>query len=312
MSNLFSIGFYNLENLFDPFDTEKNLDKDFTPLGKYKWNQEKYNQKIDHLATAISKMGLMRSNKPPVILGVCEVENESCLQDLIMSEPLKKINYGFVFHKSRDVRGIHVALLYQKNHFQVLEYNAHALDLSSESETEYTRDILHITGNLLGKRIHLLVNHWPSRTDGTQKTNEKRVKASNLVQELILQITQDEAEAKIMIMGDFNDDPCSESIEALISKGFINPMADFQKQKKGSVKFKGQWIIFDQIMFNKNLLEASWFNYLEAHVFVEPNLIQKTGRFKGSPKRTFTGNYHLGGYSDHFPVFIYFENKSVS
>lgn len=308
MSDIFSIGFYNLENLFDPFDMDTNLDKDFTPQGKFKWNQEKYDQKIDHLSRAISKIGLMRSSKPPLLLGVCEVEKESCLKDLVMSAPLKKFNYDYVFHKSADPRGIHVALLYQKSHFELLTYTAHSLGLKIESGTEYTRDILHITGKLFGKKIHLIINHWPSRTDGTQKTDHKRITASNLVQDLIHQINLKEIKANILIMGDFNDDPSSKSMNPFPSKSFMNPMADFQKQKKGSVKFKGKWMVFDQILFNTNLQEASWFNYLGAHIFVDPTLIQKTGRFKGSPKRTFTGSYHQGGYSDHFPVFIYFEN----
>jgi len=310
MSNIFSIGFYNLENLFDPFDKDTNLDKDFTPNGKFKWDQDKYWQKIDHLSHAISKVGLMRSDIPPLLLGVCEVEKESCLKDLVLSTPLKNFDYGYVFHESDDPRGMNVALLFQKSHFKVLTYSAYSLDLKIDSETENTRDILHIVGYLFGKKIHLLLNHWPSRTDGTLKTNHKRLSASNKVQDLVHQITQEEVGANILIMGDFNDDPESKSINVLTSKGFLNPMADFQKQKKGSVKFKGKWMIFDQILFNKNLLEASWFNYLGAYIFVEPALIQKTGRYKGSPKRTFTGNYHQGGYSDHFPVFIYFENPS--
>ena len=311
MSNIFSIGFYNLENLFDPFDEETNLDKDYTPTGKFKWDQEKYGQKIDHLSLAISKVGLVRSNTPPVLLGVCEVENESCLQDLVTSESLKNFNYDYLFHKSADPRGIHVALIYQKTHFEVLDYNAHSIGLKTEKDAEYTRDILHIVGDLFGKKIHLLMNHWPSRTDGTLQTNHKRITASNQVQEIIYQIKKKEGGANILIMGDFNDDPSSESIQVFSSKEFVNPMVDFQKQKKGSVKYKGKWMIFDQILFNKNLQNTTWFKYLGAHIFVEPTLIQKTGRFKGSPKRTFTGNYHQAGYSDHFPVFIYFENANA-
>lgn len=308
MSNIYSIGFYNLENLFDPFDKITNLDKDYTPTGKFKWDQQKYDQKINHLSQTISKVGLIRSNLPPVLMGVCEVENESCLKDLVKSTALKKFDYGYIFHKSADPRGIHVGLLYQKIHFEILGFKPHSVGLKPASETENTRDILHITGALFGKKIHLILNHWPSRTDGTGKTNHKRKSASNLVHEIICQINQKEAEANMFIMGDFNDDPSSESMQVFSSKGFVNPMVDFQKQKKGSVKFKGKWIMFDQILFNKHLQKASWFNYIGAHIYVEPDLIQKSGRFKGSPKRTFTGNYHQGGYSDHFPVFIYFEN----
>ena len=308
MSNIFSIGFYNLENLFDPFDKETNLDKDYTPAGKFKWDQEKYGQKIDHLSQAISKIGITRSDLPPVLLGVCEVENETCLQDLLKSESLKKFNYAYVFHQSPDPRGIHVALLYQSQHFKVLQHKPYTLDLTTEKAAENSRDILHIVGELFKKKIHLILNHWPSRKDGTVLTNHKRLAASNLVLDIIHNISQTEIEPNILVMGDFNDDPSCESIEALLSDGFLNPMSDFQKQKKGSVKFKGKWIMFDQILLNKTLHNTSWFNYLGANIFVEPALIQKTGRFKGSPKRTFTGNYHQAGYSDHFPVFIYFEN----
>ena len=308
MSEIFSIGFYNLENLFDPFDKKTNLDKDYTPTGKYKWDQEKYNQKIDHLSQAISKVGRTRSKTPPVLLGVCEVENESCLQDLVKSAPLKSFNYHYVFHKSADPRGIHVALLYQKDHFKVKSYTPYALDLKIGSEALYTRDILHITGTLFEEKTHLILNHWPSRTDGTDKTKPRRVKASKLLETIIDQIKQTDLNPKIIIMGDFNDDPSSESMQRLISRGFENPMAEFQKQKKGSVKFKGKWIMFDQILFNDHLKKAHWFQYLESHIYVDPFLIQKSGRYKGTPKRTYTGNYHQGGYSDHFPVFMYFEN----
>jgi hypothetical protein len=129
-----------------------------------------------------------------------------------------------------------------------------------------------------------------------------------MLQNIIEEIKNDEAEAKIIIMGDFNDEPSSESLQAYTEKGFFNPMENFEKLKKGSVKFKGKWIMFDQILFNKQLSEADWFDYQSTQIYVEPSLIQKSGRYRGSPKRSFLGNYYQGGYSDHFPVFIYFNS----
>lgn len=307
MSKTFSIGFYNLENLFDPFDSSSNLDKDYTPNGKYKWNQEKYDQKIDHLSQVISRIGRMQSDTAPVLLGVCEVENKSCLNDLISSAPIKEFNYDYVFHKSADQRGMNVALLYQKKYFKVLCAYPHYLDFKNQSDDENSRDILHIHGELFGKEIHLILNHWPSRTDGTLKTKHKRMRASQVVQGITEGILKKNIHANILLMGDFNDDPLSESMQAFSLYGFINLMTGFQKQKKGSVRFKGKWIMFDQILMHSNLQKAPWFKFSSAHIFVEPQLIQKSGRFKGSPKRTYTGKYHQGGYSDHFPVFIYFE-----
>jgi len=306
MSQTFTIAFYNLENLFDPLENDETLDKDFTPNGTYQWDDIKYRQKIQNLAITISKIGLTRCETPPVLIGICEVENESCLKDLVQSDALKEFDYGYVFHKSPDRRGIHVALLYQQKYFQIIDDKAISVNFEVQEKQESTRDIIHVNGLLLGEPIHLILNHWPSRTDGTDKTNHKRMSASNAVQGIIEEIKNDDQAAKIIIMGDFNDEPASQSLQAFAEKGFVNPMESFQKLKKGSVKFKGKWIMFDQILFNHALSDANWFDYQSTQIYVEPNLIQKSGRYRGSPKRTFVGNYYQGGYSDHFPVFIYF------
>jgi len=306
MSQTFSIAFYNLENLFDPLKNNNTLDLDFTPEGIYNWDDLKYRQKIKNLAVTISKIGLIRSESPPVLIGVCEVENSSCLEDLVQSDALKNFNYGYVFHRSPDQRGIHVGLLYQKKHFQIIDHKAVSVHIQSQLKKESTRDVIHVNGLLFGEAIHLILNHWPSRTDGTKKTNHKRMSASMVVQNIIEKINEDDKHAKIIIMGDFNDEPSSDNIKVYTEKGFFNPMESFQKLKKGSVKFKGKWIMFDQILFNKNLIAADWFEYLSTQIFVEPCLIQKSGKFRGSPKRTFAGSYYQSGYSDHFPVFLYF------
>ena len=306
MSQTFSIAFYNLENLFEPADNDKKLDKDYTPEGRFKWNKEKYLQKIDHLALTISKIGHMHSSVPPLVIGVCEVENESCLHDLVSSKYLEAHSYEYVFHESSDVRGIHVAFLYQKKFFELTTFKGFPVSVHMKDKVEPTRDILYVNGKLFGKQIHFLINHWPSRTDGTTFTNHKRLSASKLAQEVINGLQNQESLADILVMGDFNDDPLSHSVQSFKKLGFVNAMESFQKQKKGSLKFKGKWVMFDQILFNKNLNESSWFNYQTSHIFVEPYLMQKSGRHKGAPKRTYIGNYHQGGYSDHFPVFIYF------
>lgn len=307
MARTYSLAFYNLENLFDPFDHEATLDKDYTPQGVFKWDREKYLQKVGHLSRAMSLIGRRRSQVPPLLLGVCEIENESCLQDLVNSEHLKPFDYGYVFHESGDERGIHVALLFQKAFFNVSGYKGFPVDLNNQGVTESTRDILYVKGSLFNQEIHLLINHWPSRTDGTQKTSFKRNRAAELLQKIIRDIKIKNSDAQLMIMGDFNDDPFSKGIRNIGDGQFFNPMESFHKQKKGSIKYRGKWIMFDQILFNKNLADSSWWKFLEAQIFVAPFLIQNSGRHKGSPKRTFLGKHHQGGYSDHFPVFIYFQ-----
>jgi len=307
MSQIFSLAFYNLENLFDYENKESTLDKDYTPEGIYKWDRNKYFHKINNLGYAISRIGEMRSSVPPVLLGVCEVENETCLKDLTQTEALKPYNYGYVLHKSADRRGIHVAFLFQKDHFTIEETKSYPIDLSLKNGLDTTRDVLLIKGSLFTNDISILINHWPSRTDGTKKTNHKRLEAAKMVQHIIHNTETENQTSNIVVMGDFNDEPTSQGIQTFNSDRFFNPMIPFQEQKKGSVKHKGKWIMFDQIIINKNLLESTWFEYLETHIYAAPFLTQKSGKHKGCPKRTFTGQFFQGGFSDHYPVFMYFK-----
>ncbi len=311
MSQIFSIAFYNLENLFDYENNEYTLDKDYTPEGIYKWDRTKYFQKINNLGLVISKIGEMRSAVPPVLLGVCEVENETCLQDLIDSENLKPYDYQFVFHKSADQRGINVGFLYQKSHFSVKESISFPVDLSQDHGIDTTRDVVLIKGELFGEKVSIILNHWPSRTNGTIKTDSKRLEAAKLVQGIVNELYVEDQHSNIIIMGDFNDEPLSKNIIKQLSDGFFNPMIRFQKEKKGSVRYKGKWIMFDQILMNTKLLNSNWFEYMETHIFVAPFLSQKSGRHKGSPKRTFLGKFFQGGYSDHYPVFTYFNTTKT-
>lgn len=310
MTRTFSIAFYNLENLFDYKNDEHTLDKDYTPEGVFQWNRDKYIQKINNLAMVISNIGERRSEIPPVFLGVCEVENETCLQDLVNSDYLRPFEYNYVFYKSNDLRGIHVAFLFQKKHFELIESQAYEVALDQNAGPDATRDILLIKGKLFDKPLAVILNHWPSRTDGTKKTNAKRLRAAQITKNIIARIQEQDSDSKIIVMGDFNDDPSSESLRQYLSEDFFNPMLQFQKEKKGSVKYKGKWIMFDQILINEPLMNSGWFEYLAAHIYVAPFLTQKSGRHKGSPKRTYLGKYFQGGFSDHYPVFIYFQTKN--
>lgn len=310
MTRTYSIAFYNLENLFDYENNEHTLDKDFTPEGVFQWNREKYFQKINNLALVISGIGETRSAIPPVFLGVCEIENETCLQDLVSSDHLKPFEYQYVFYKSNDLRGIHVAFLFQKNHFELLSSETYEIALDQNAGPDATRDILLIKGKLFDKPIRILLNHWPSRTDGTKKTNAKRLRAAQRTKSIIDRIREEDTDSHIIVMGDFNDDPLSDSLREFLSEGFFNPMLQFQKEKKGSVKYKGKWIMFDQILLNEHLMKSDWFNYVSAHIHVAPFMTQKSGRHKGSPKRTYLGKYFQGGFSDHYPVFVYFQTEN--
>jgi predicted extracellular nuclease len=314
MPNTFSIAFYNLENLFDFEHNSYTLDEDYTPEGEYLWNHDRYLRKIQNLSNVISKIGLDQSKLPPIFIGVSEVENKTCLEDLINSDKLKPFDYDYVHYDSPDERGIDVAFLYQKKFFSLNYSDTFTLYLTdNENNRDYTRDILLLSGKLFNEQIYIIINHWPSRTNGTKTSENKRVKAAKLVQKILDDIYKENNNAKIIIMGDFNDDPNSNSIKNhLMNSDLYNPMLELQEQNKGSVKYHGKWYLFDQIILNKSLLDnkKSKIRFKYAEIFDASFIKEKSNKRKGAPKRTFIGKWHQGGFSDHFPVLVYFDTEN--
>ena len=126
-SNIHTVAFYNLENLFDTKDDKHTLDDDFLPQGKNKWNQKRYERKLYKLGTAISNIGFEKAGKAPAIVGVAEVENKQVLKDLVQTKHLKNKKYGVVHYDSPDERVIDVGLIYRKEYFEVVDSRVYPL-----------------------------------------------------------------------------------------------------------------------------------------------------------------------------------------
>lgn len=305
-----NIAFYNLENLFDLQDDPYTLDDDFTPKSERKWGRKRYERKLKKLGSVISKIGKGDLGKPPSIVGIAEVENKRVIRDLIGSKHLKKLGYRYVHFNAPDERGIDTALLYRDSCFEVVDSLTVAVIVHNpDGARDYTRDILYVKGLLDGAPVHLLVNHWPSRRAGAELTAYKRVKAAQTCIEVVQQIRAEDPDADIVIMGDFNDNPDSVSVkEHLVPNGFHNPMEKMQSRTRGTSKFRNSWFLFDQILVSESLRNKDKFGlYFEgADIFDPLYLREHSGRFKGNPFRTYVGSKHLGGFSDHFPVYASF------
>jgi len=311
--NFQTIAFYNVENLFDTIDDPNTFDNDFTPEGKLNWDEEKYETKLNKIGSVISQLGIDENQNRPAIIGLVEVENEKVVTDLLNSRSLKHLNYDFVHEESTDERGIDVAFLYNKEVFEVLSSEHFPLYLEDEfGERDFTRDILVVSGNLNGEIIHFLINHWPSRGEGTEISEPKRILASTLAREIVENIQSRFFEPKIILMGDFNDDPTDKSLEFLVKDDFYNPMEKLlQIEYHGSLVHEKKWNLFDQIIFSKNFLEAE----TDKHQFVKASIFDKDwmkvsrGKLKGSPFRTYIHKWYQGGFSDHFPVYAFLEKN---
>ncbi|MCL6274383.1 endonuclease [Muricauda sp. 2012CJ35-5] len=304
--NNFVIAFYNLENFFDTHDDPHTLDDDFTPSGRKEWSESRFRKKSKKLARTISLIGGEYSSEVPVLVGVAEVENELALDSILHTKSLEEVNYDYVHFESPDERGIDTALIYHKSHFEVLDAETIPLMLTNgNGDRDYTRDILYVHGKLHQEEIHVFVNHWPSRRDGSDETKHKRIKAAETVLAKIE--TLPEENPNCIVMGDFNDDPNSESIQRIMaSEQFVNPMQQLLSPKSGSANYKGQWSLFDQIIISHSFLnfEKGTHSFKKAKIFAPKFLKEWKGKYKGNPFRTFVGKKYLGGYSDHFPVYI--------
>ncbi len=317
--NIHTIAFYNLENLFDPEDDPMTFDDDRTPQGKDRWTYEIYQQKLNNMAYAISKTGTDVSKNSPVILGVSEIENRKVLEGLIHQSFLKEKGYGIIHYDSPDRRGIDVAFLYQKSIFKPKNSKAHELVLFDNTNTKriYTRDQLVVSGYLDGDLIHVIVNHWPSRRGGEERSRYKREKAAELNKKIIDSLFATDPYAKIITMGDFNDNPNSSSIKKVLQatskkenvalKGLYNPMFKMIKKGIGTHAWRDSWGIFDQIIISKELLakEYTSYRYYKAGIFNKDFLTTQKGKYKGYPFRSFSNGAFTDGYSDHYPVYIY-------
>ena len=315
-----TIAFYNLENLFDTENDPLTYDDDRTPDGKDHWTEEIYQDKLKNMAKVMAEIGAEVSGSAPTIIGVCETENRKVLEDLVNQETLVEQDYGIIQFDSPDRRGIDVALLYKKKLFTPTHYKAKELliyDDNDKSKRVFTRDQLVVSGVLDGEKIHLIVNHWPSRSGGEKRSRSKRIKAAKLNRQIIDSIFSDDPYAKIITMGDLNDDPSNTSIKDHLNakrktselgiKELYNPMEDLAKQGYGSLAYRDSWNLFDQIIISTELTKKDFSSYrfYQAGIYNKTYLVNAHGRYKGYPYRSFASGSYTGGYSDHFPVYIY-------
>jgi predicted extracellular nuclease len=306
-----TVAFYNVENLFDTIDDPRSNDEKFLPQSKSRWNSLKYLTKIKNLGQVIHQLG---DSNGPELLGLCEVENNSVLDKLIQSEYLMDRKYKIIQFESKDKRGIDVALLYKPAFFKPINSKVYTVENPS-SKNFKTRDILLVSGNVKSDTIHVIVNHWPSRVSGKDNSESNRLLVASKVGLIIDSLYKSFNKAKIIVMGDFNDEPNNKSISQNLkakpevkdcqSDDLYNPFYVLMKEGKGTYKYEGDWDMLDQIMISPSLTQNKtiFFKEKSANVYDPLWLYYKQSKQHG-PYRTFLGNKYFGGYSDHFPVYI--------
>jgi len=308
----FVVMFYNVENLYDTQNDPKTNDDEFTPQGKVPWTEDRLKTKIEHTSQVIADI-----SRPalPDLVGLAEIENLDVLKMLTSSALLSKNNYSIVHYDSPDERGIDVALLFNPATFALISSEALQVVLP---ENDKTRDILYVKGKVnSGEIMHVFVNHWPSRREGTELSEPKRMAAAKVLRSKIDEIQKLEKSPNILILGDFNDEPSNNSItqglkavnpeKTFDNKNLYNLLYPEFKNGEGSLWYK-DWDLFDQVIVSGNMLSRKKglrTTVQSAGIFRAEYLLYKDKNGESVPNRTM-GSKYFGGYSDHLPVFVKF------
>ena len=312
----FRIMFYNVENLFDTKHDSLKNDYDFLPGGFMNWNNWKYWEKQRNIGRVITAVGKMQS---PALVGLCEIENDSVIFDLTKRSPIRAQGYEYIVTNSPNLRGIDVALLYQRHKFKLIERNEYEI-IFREEDARPTRNILHAVGQVVsGDTLDVFVCHFPSRYGGQLVSEPSRIDAAQLLRTKVDSLLVIRQDANIIIMGDFNDHPDDKSIFKVLKARSINYHLSkkelynlfFHRIKErdfGTLKYRGQWGVLDQFIVSGNLLmkqESVRINNNKAHIFKADFLTEKDEKYGGvRPYRTNLGPRYIGGFSDHLPIYM--------
>jgi len=310
------IAFYNVENLFDVKDDPKKRDDDFTPGGKKGWSYNRYDKKISQLTRVVHSME-EELEALPIIIGLAEVENIEVVEDLGKSVSHNGIEYAGVLDESHDMRGIDVALLYRTDLVKELDHESYKIRFQDKGYN--SRDILHFKGQLFNDEVfHVFVNHWPSRREGAKESEHRRISAAQTLKSKVDEILDKDKNAKIVILGDFNDYPDNKSIEDVLgatgnmsaNSELYNLAYELNENDKGTYNYRGDWGMLDQAIVSKGFMADKGYHVDKdaLSIYRENFMMYYDKKYKEhKPNKTYGARY-FGGFSDHLPIVLELNN----
>lgn len=304
-----TVVFYNVENLYNTIDDKGVKDSDFTPEGDKHWTLERLSKKLTDLARTIDSI----SDKHPIIVGITEVENEDVATQLMKTSPLVEHNYKLLHQDSPDNRGIDTCLIYDEDYVKYISHQFLRFRFPWNFDIK-TRDALFFECEINGEEFWIVVNHWPSRS--SKNSAKKREFVAKTVRERIDQVMARNPESKLIVMGDFNDEPSDLSIlrhldakrtKNIDEKELFNLANELYESGKGTCVHDGDWLMIDQIMVNRNLLQNKndglGIRKNKMYIHAPEELIFHKKDYS-QPDHTYSGDRYEGGISDHLPVYV--------
>lgn len=291
---------YNVENFFHPDDDPATNDNEFTPNGTYMWTNSRAIRKAVKIARVINSIA--EASHYPDIIGFCEIEGSEAANILLSYGKLKDRGYRLVNLDTRDGRGIATVIIYR--HDRLCLVDSTTIDCNVPSEDFNTRKILHCTFTHGRDTLHVLENHWPSRSGGVAKSAWRRNHVATMLKNYCDSILALSADAKIVIMGDLNETADSEEIHDVLGARKEGPVyfniSETDPHGHLSYCYRGKWSTIDHIIVSRSIKESCSPKF---EVF-KPTFLLEQDFYNNSykPFRTYIGQKYNDGYSDHLPV----------
>ncbi len=298
LSSFLTLVELNCENLFDCKHDSLKQDSEWTPVSVRHWTPSRYWQKVNRIGQTILSC---QEEGIPDLVALVEVENDSVLFDLTHRSLLRNAGYQYLMTESPDERGIDVALLYQPLTFHPLCYEM--FRITPLEGMRPTRDILYVKGETLhNDTLHVFVVHAPSRYGGEKATRPNR---QLVITRLIQVIDSLSPDAKVIVVGDFNDDADSPALRFLESHALKNVTREAKGTHgaKATYRYQGEWGSIDHVFVSPVLLDC----VEQAYINDAPFLLEEDQKYGGvKPFRTYNGMRYQQGFSDHLPLVVRF------
>jgi exonuclease III len=306
--------FYNVENLFLP-DPKPVHPLDPTRSGLRNWDEKRYRNKLYKISHVFQLMK-EENGVLPFMIGLSEVSGRKVLEDLVEMEPFNS-EYGIIHYNSMDERKVDVAMLYDKSKIEVMDSETITFffEITNKNTKYYdtTRDVLYSKVKYKGEIINVFIAHLPSKRE-KDVNKPKRTFILNEIRQRIMNIVHADKE-HVVLCGDFNENPDDENLVKILydnnqEKVLINPFQELFLTRNYSTFHYKSGLLYDQIILSKSFFDNNVLDFQNAKVFNVENISSRTRNFEGRPFRTYAGTRYLGGYSDHFPVFVKFKEKT--
>jgi endonuclease/exonuclease/phosphatase family metal-dependent hydrolase len=306
-----SLAFWNVENLFDTIPNPFYDDSEFTPQGANKWDAERYRTKITNLARVVDELAAD-------VVGLAEVENEEVVRDLVQA---LDTDYNYIHLTSGDSRGIDQALLYKGDKFFPDPDRFDSLKPAARLiPSGMGREFLHVKGELLGERVEIIVCHLASKLNSASFRRRNMTALRSALEEIL----KENPAANIVMMGDMNATPEEKIVRKTLGgvrspwDFMYTPHTKFHDARQGSYSYRGRWYLYDWITTSPAIARGSTLKIADAGIYAREYLTEPATSGTASrtapgvagarrPHRTFYGGDYLGGFSDHFPVWVVIE-----